>query len=93
MNVLPRKAADVPTSAGTGHVASLTPQQKEMLKALWKFMIATAETGEAVIPVEMMYDVQNFAMEGNGAQYASSQAAIEAGWFSEKNANKAIQLA
>ncbi|KAF9985965.1 hypothetical protein BGZ75_002340 [Mortierella antarctica] len=35
-----------------------------MLKAIWKFIIAIAETGEAVIPVEMMYDLQNFALEG-----------------------------
>ncbi|KAF9565482.1 hypothetical protein EC968_004068 [Mortierella alpina] len=93
MNVLPRKSVDVPTPPGTGYVANLSPAQKEKVKAIWKFMIAAAETGDAIIPVEMMYDLQNFALEGNGVQYASSKAAIEDGWFTEKKANKAIQLA
>ncbi|KAF9958137.1 hypothetical protein BGZ72_000814 [Mortierella alpina] len=93
MNVLPRKAVDTPTASGTGYVTNLTPAQKEMVKAIWTFMIATAETGEAVIPVEMMNDLQHFALEGAGAQFDSSKAAIEAGWFSEKKAAKAIKLA
>ncbi|CAO3565329.1 unnamed protein product [Mortierella alpina] len=90
---IPYKALDVPTPAGTGYISNLSPAQKQVVKAIWKFIIATTETGEAVVPVEMMYDLQNFALTAPGAQYASSKAAIEAGWFSEKKANKAIELA
>ncbi|KAF9946576.1 hypothetical protein BGZ70_003156 [Mortierella alpina] len=92
MNVLPRKTMDVPTPAGTGYTSNVSPAQKQVVKAIWKFIIATTETGEAVIPVKMIYELLNFALTEPGAQNASSKAAIKGGWFSKK-AHKAIKLA
>ncbi|KAG0327795.1 hypothetical protein BG000_000798 [Podila horticola] len=84
---------DVLTAPGTGHIGCLTPDQKKTLKEVWSIIFSIADSGEAVLPSEMMHEVQKEATSGKGAQSATVQAAAKAGWFSNNKAAKAEEEA
>lgn len=80
---------DILTAPGTGHIGCLTPDQKKILKEVWSIIFSIADSGEAVLPSEMMHEVQKEATSGKGTQSATVQAAAKAGWFSNNKAAKA----
>ncbi|KAF9193301.1 hypothetical protein BGZ50_007561 [Haplosporangium sp. Z 11] len=80
---------DIMTPPGTGYVHSLTPDQKKTLKEVWSIIFSIADSGEAVIPSDMMREAQKEATSDAGAKSATVQAATKAGWFSGNKAAKA----
>ncbi|KAG0332315.1 hypothetical protein BG004_001303 [Podila humilis] len=80
---------DILTAPGTGHIGTLTPDQKKTLKEVWSIIFSIADSGEAILPTEMMNEVQKEATTGNGVQSTTVQAAAKAGWFSNNKAAKA----
>ncbi|KAG0256551.1 hypothetical protein BG011_004441 [Mortierella polycephala] len=80
---------DIITPPGTGHVNTLTPDQKKTLKEVWSIIFSIADSGEAVVPSEMMQAIQSEAKSTAGAQTATAQAATKAGWFSSNKSAKA----
>ncbi|KAF9142761.1 hypothetical protein BG015_000673 [Linnemannia schmuckeri] len=79
---------DIMTPPGTGYIDNLTPDQIASLKEVWSIIFHIADSGEAVVPAEMMREVEKEALSGKGAQTPTVQAAAKAGWFS---GNKSIQ--
>ncbi|KAI1293405.1 hypothetical protein EDD11_008428 [Mortierella claussenii] len=84
---------DILTAPGTGHLNCLTPDQKKTLKEVWSIIFSIADSGEAVVPSELMHEVEKEAQSGAGSQSASVQAAAKAGWFSNNKSAKAEQEA
>ncbi|KAF9556983.1 hypothetical protein EC968_007863 [Mortierella alpina] len=80
---------DIPTPPGTGHINSLTADQKKTLKEVWSIIFSVADSGEAVLPATMMYEIQQEATLDPASQSATVQAAAKAGWFSGNKAAKA----
>lgn len=84
---------DIPTPPGTGHIGSLTEDQKQILKDVWATIFYIADSGEAIVPADLMNEVQKEATSGNAAKSATVQAAAKAGWFSGNKAAKAQEEA
>ncbi|KAF9580816.1 hypothetical protein BGW38_002387 [Lunasporangiospora selenospora] len=80
---------DLLTPPGTGHVGSLTPDQKAKLKEIWSIIFSIADSGEAVVPSEFVKEAEKEATSSTGAQSATAQAAAKAGWFSRGKSAKA----
>ncbi|KAG9320342.1 hypothetical protein KVV02_000099 [Mortierella alpina] len=80
---------EIPTPPGTGHIYTLTTDQKKILKEVWSTILAIADSGEAVLPADMMNEIQREATSASGPQSATVQAAAKAGWFSGDKAAKA----
>ncbi|KAG0304054.1 hypothetical protein BGZ97_001644 [Linnemannia gamsii] len=76
------------TPPGTGYIDSLTPDQTAVLKEVWSIIFHIADSGEAIVPADMMREVEKEALSGQGAQTPTVQAAAKAGWFS---GNKSVQ--
>lgn len=76
------------TPPGTGYIDNLTPDQTAVLKEVWSIIFHIADSGEAVVPSDMMREVEKEALSGKGAQTPTVQAAAKAGWFS---GNKSVQ--
>ncbi|KAK3837841.1 MAG: CRAL-TRIO domain-containing protein [Linnemannia elongata] len=79
---------DIMTPPGTGYIDNLTPDQTAVLKEVWSIIFHIADSGEAVVPSDMMREVEKEALSGKGAQTPTVQAAAKAGWFS---GNKSVQ--
>ncbi|KAG0198855.1 hypothetical protein BGX28_007768 [Mortierella sp. GBA30] len=80
---------DIPTPPGTGHIYTLTSDQKKTLKEVWSIIFSIADSGEAVVPSELMHEVQKEAMSSSASPSATMQAASKAGWFSGNKSAKA----
>ncbi|KAF9099036.1 hypothetical protein BGX27_000671 [Mortierella sp. AM989] len=80
---------DILTPPGTGHIDSLTPDQKMKLKEVWSIIFDIADSGEAVVPSDMMHEVEKEAKAEGGSNSATVQAAAKAGWFSDNKSVKA----
>ncbi|KAF9272504.1 hypothetical protein BGZ68_002353, partial [Mortierella alpina] len=80
---------DILTPPGTGHIYTLTTDQKNTLKEVWSIIFSIADSGEAVLPADMMRELEQEAIAGSGSQSATVQAAMKAGWFSSSRAAKA----
>ncbi|KAF9946741.1 hypothetical protein BGZ70_003055 [Mortierella alpina] len=80
---------DIPTPPGTGHIYTLTADQKATLKEVWSIIFSVADSGDAILPTALMKEIQQEATSDSGAQSATVQAAAKAGWFSGNKAAKA----
>ncbi|KAF9998168.1 hypothetical protein BGZ80_011245 [Entomortierella chlamydospora] len=80
---------EILTPPGTGYIDSLTDDQKKKLKEVWSIIFDIADSGEAIIPSDMMHEVEKEAKSADGSQSATVQAAAKAGWFSENKSTKA----
>ncbi|KAG0074852.1 hypothetical protein BGZ92_003170, partial [Podila epicladia] len=83
---------DIPTPPGTGHIGCLTKDQKAILKDVWAVIFYIADSGEAIVPADMMNEVQKEATS-SGTKSTTVQAAANAGWFSGNKAAKAQEEA
>ncbi|GJJ67673.1 hypothetical protein EMPS_00019 [Entomortierella parvispora] len=83
---------DILTPPGTGYIDCLTPDQKKSLKEVWSIVFSIADSGEAVVPKDMMLEVEKEA-KSSGAQSATVAAAAKAGWFSGNKSAKAEEEA
>ncbi|KAK5805588.1 CRAL-TRIO domain-containing protein [Linnemannia elongata] len=80
---------DILTAPGTGYIGCLTPDQKKSLKEVWSIIFDIADSGEAVLPADMMHEVEKEAKSAAGANTATAQAAAKAGWFAGNKSAKA----
>ncbi|KAG0331918.1 hypothetical protein BG004_001455 [Podila humilis] len=81
------------TPPGTGYIGCLTDEQKAIVKECWTIIMDIADSGEAIIPADIMEQVQKEATTGDGAKSATVQAAASTGWFSGNKAQKAQEAA
>ncbi|KAF8939892.1 CRAL-TRIO domain-containing protein [Dissophora ornata] len=84
---------EIITASGTGYVGCLTPEQKKTLKEVWSMIFSIADSGEAIVPSELMHEVEREAKSGDGSQSATVQAAAKAGWFSNNKSANAEEAA
>ncbi|KAF9349835.1 hypothetical protein BGX34_001574 [Mortierella sp. NVP85] len=80
---------DILTPPGTGHVGTLTPDQKKTLKEVWSIIFSIADSGEAVLPATIIEEAEKDAKSAQGSKSSTVQAAAKAGWFSGNKAAKA----
>ncbi|KAF9426683.1 hypothetical protein BGZ76_002647 [Entomortierella beljakovae] len=78
---------DILTPPGTGHIDNITPDQKLKLKEVWSIIFEIADSGEAVVPAELMHEVEREAKANTNS--STVQAAAKAGWFSGNKSAKA----
>jgi len=83
---------DIMTAPGTGYIDCLTLDQKKALKEVWSIVFSIADSGEAVVPKDMMLEVEKEA-KSSGTQSATVTAAAKAGWFSGNKSAKAEEEA
>ncbi|KAF9120480.1 hypothetical protein BGW39_011332 [Mortierella sp. 14UC] len=78
---------DIQTPPGTGHVGTMTPDQKELLKEMWAQIFSIADSGNVTaLPTTATSDAASIAKEEAGSETASvkSKTAItkkSGGWF------------
>ncbi|KAF9911830.1 hypothetical protein EC991_002133 [Linnemannia zychae] len=84
---------DIMTPPGTGYIDSLTPEQTAILKEVWSIIFHIADTGEAIVPAQMMRDVEKEALSGKNSQATTVQAAAKAGWFTGNKSTQAEEAA
>ncbi|KAF9996743.1 hypothetical protein BGZ80_007175, partial [Entomortierella chlamydospora] len=65
---------DIQTPPGTGHVESLTPDQKELLKQMWAEIFRIQDSGSLDLPADLL-------APPNDTASVKSKGTVKKGWF------------
>ncbi|KAG0064705.1 hypothetical protein BGZ89_008917 [Linnemannia elongata] len=78
-------AKDIQTPPGTGHVGTMTPDQKELLKEMWSQIFSIADSGTVNIPSDVLAATET-ASAGSETASVKSKTATKKGWFGTSKA-------
>ncbi|KAF9109205.1 hypothetical protein BGX27_007866 [Mortierella sp. AM989] len=70
---------DIQTPPGTGHVGTLTPDQKVLLKQMWAEIYKIQDTGSIDVPSEL-------AVPASDSASVASKGTVKKGWFGSSKA-------
>ena len=76
---------DIQTPPGTGHVGTMTPDQKELLKEMWSQIFSIADSGAITIPSDVLAATET-ASAGSETASVKSKTATKKGWFGTSKA-------
>ncbi|KAF9361025.1 hypothetical protein BGX26_006347 [Mortierella sp. AD094] len=76
---------DIQTPPGTGHVGTLTPDQKELLKQMWAEIFRIQDSGSLDVPNELL------APAANDAASVKSKGTAKKSWFGSSKSAPAAE--